>query len=100
MTTVFLRPEGEFTIPEKIRVAARLEEGEPLEVEIVEEGILLRRRPKDEQDPSQWWFWTPEWQAGEREADADYAAGRSTVHETGEEFLAALRRERSDSADV
>jgi hypothetical protein len=25
---------------------------------------------------SQAWFWTPEWQAGEEEADADIAAGR------------------------
>lgn len=37
------------------------------------------------------WFWTPSWQSGEREADADLAAGRSTYFETEEEFLAALR---------
>jgi antitoxin PrlF len=28
-------------------------------------------------DPSQAWFWTPEWQAGEREADKDIATGRT-----------------------
>jgi hypothetical protein len=27
---------------------------------------------------SQAWFWTPEWQDGEREADEDLAAGRAT----------------------
>lgn len=41
--------------------------------------------------PDQAWYWTPEWQAGEVEADADIAAGRVSVHDSGEEFLAALR---------
>lgn len=40
--------------------------------------------------PDQAWFWTPEWQAGEAEADADVAAGRSTVHASEDEFFAAL----------
>ena|ERR1035438_2727678 len=38
----------------------------------------------------QWWFWTPEWQAGEREADADIAAGRTQVYTNAAEFLASL----------
>ncbi len=41
------------------------------------------------------WFWTPEWQEGEREADADIAAGRTTYFDSTEEFLAALDREIS-----
>jgi hypothetical protein len=41
-------------------------------------------------DPEQAWFWTPEWQAGEREADADIAAGRTTVFHSEEEFFEAL----------
>ncbi|MDN5934218.1 MAG: hypothetical protein L0I24_24630 [Pseudonocardia sp.] len=40
--------------------------------------------------PDQAWYWTPEWQAGEVEADADLAAGRSTKHGSADEFLAAL----------
>lgn len=36
------------------------------------------------------WFWTPEWQAGEAEADADIAAGRVTVFGSAEEMDAAL----------
>jgi hypothetical protein len=46
-----------------------------------------------ERDPSQAWFWTPEWQAKEREADEDIAAGRSERFESDEEFFAALERE-------
>jgi hypothetical protein len=43
-----------------------------------------------ERDPQQAWFWTEDWQAGEREADADIAAGRTTRHESTDEFLAFL----------
>jgi AbrB family looped-hinge helix DNA binding protein len=76
------------TIPADIRQAARLEEGDPVQVEIVEDGILLR--PMKLIDASQAWFWTPEWQEGERQADADIAAGRVTRFESDEEFLAFL----------
>jgi hypothetical protein len=37
------------------------------------------------------WFWTPEWQAGEREADAQLAAGEGQVFDTDEGFIAHLR---------
>ena len=37
-------------------------------------------------------YWTDEWQAGEREMDADVAAGRhGPVFSSGADFLAALR---------
>jgi hypothetical protein len=42
---------------------------------------------------TQAWFWTPEWQDGEREVDEHIAAGRTTYFESTEEFLAALDRE-------
>jgi hypothetical protein len=34
----------------------------------------------ENRDPEQGWYWTPEWQAGEREASADIEAGRVTRH--------------------
>jgi hypothetical protein len=40
-------------------------------------------------DPDQAWFWTEEWQAGEREVDRDIAAGL-LITGTPEEFDAAL----------
>jgi hypothetical protein len=43
-----------------------------------------------ERDPDQAWFWTEEWQAGEREADADIAAGRVTRFHSDEDFLRSL----------
>jgi len=44
-------------------------------------------------DPEQAWFWTCGWQAKEREADADIAAGRGTTYESDEAFLGALAKD-------
>ncbi|MGH4015761.1 MAG: hypothetical protein ACRDSL_17925 [Pseudonocardiaceae bacterium] len=42
-------------------------------------------------DPDQAWFWTPEWQAREREVDEERAAGiRDREFNSGEDFLAYL----------
>lgn len=89
-----LRHKGRVTIPAEIRRRAHLEEGDRVEFEVVDEGILLRPRKVD---PAQAWFWTEEWQAKEREADAGIAAGRVTRHLSNEEFLTALRRAAADA---
>ena len=88
MSSTVVRRKGQITIPSEIRKAARLEEGDPVEVEIVEGGILLR--PCKLIDATQAWFWQPEWQAREREAAADLAAGRSRVLESSEALLVSL----------
>lgn len=41
-------------------------------------------------DTTQAWFWTPVWQAGEREASLDIAEGRVEIFKTDEDFLASL----------
>ena len=76
------------TIPREIREAAHLEEGDPVDVEITPEGILLR--PQKVIDATQAWFWTPEWQEGERQASADIREGRVETHDTDEDFLASF----------
>ena len=91
MAKTTLRQRGQVTLPAEIRAAARLEEGDPIEVEIVDGGILLR--PQKLIDATQAWFWTAEWQAGEREADDDIAAGRVERFLSDDEFLASLRRD-------
>ncbi len=40
--------------------------------------------------PGQEWFWTAEWQAAEKEAEADLAAGRVEIYENDAAFLASL----------
>lgn len=88
MARTTLRAKGQLTLPEAIRAAAHLEEGDLLNAEITAEGILLR--PQKVIDATQAWFWTPEWQAGEREADAQGAAGAGEAFDSGEQFLDAL----------
>lgn len=88
MSTTVIRGKGQLTIPADIREAARLEEGDPIEVELTADGILLR--PHKVIDATQAWFWTPSWQAGEAEAEADIAAGRTRTFESDEAFLRSL----------
>lgn len=83
-----VRAKGQITIPREIRERAHLEEGDPVEVELVSEGILLK--PQKVVDSTQSWFWTAAWQLGEREASDDIAEGRVETFETDDDFLDSL----------
>jgi antitoxin PrlF len=83
-----LRSKGQLTLPTEIRRRAGLHEGDLLEFAIVEGRIVITNLKAI--DPDDAWFWTEEWQAGEREASADIAAGRTEVFESTEAFFAAL----------
>jgi len=83
-----VRAKGQVTIPQDVREAAHLMEGDPVEIEITADGILLR--PQKLIDASQAWFWTREWQQGEREASDDIKAGRVTTLESAAAFLESL----------
>ena len=88
MSVSVIRAKGQVTIPQDVREAAHLEEGDPVEIEITADGILLR--PKKLIDASQAWFWSQAWQEGERAASADIKAGRVTTVASSEAFLASL----------
>ena len=90
MASTRLLSDGRVTIPKPLRHAVGLCEGDELDAEVAGDGILLR--PRQPRDPEQRWYWTEEWQAKERETEADLAAGRhGPVFSSGAEFLAALR---------
>jgi antitoxin PrlF len=89
MARTTLRAKGQLTLPDDIRRAAHLEAGDLLEAELTPDGILLR--PQKLIDTTQAWFWSPEWQAGERDADSDRATGNVEGFESGEELIGALR---------
>jgi bifunctional DNA-binding transcriptional regulator/antitoxin component of YhaV-PrlF toxin-antitoxin module len=76
------------TIPREVLAEAKIAEGQALAVECTPEGVLLR--PVEERDPDQWWFWTEEWQAGEREVDAERDAGLGTLYLDDDEFIRSL----------
>ena len=86
---VKVRPKAQLTLPEEIRRALHIGEGDEVEFAVHDDGTVTIRGyvsiPTD-----QAWFFTPEWLAGEREADEEIAAGRGTVYETAEELFAHL----------
>ncbi|MGI8407614.1 MAG: AbrB/MazE/SpoVT family DNA-binding domain-containing protein [Actinomycetota bacterium] len=88
MAETRVRAKGQLTIPREIRERAHLQEGDPVEVEMVPEGILLR--PRKVIDATQAWFWTSGWQAGERDASTDIAEGRVEVFKADDDFLDSL----------
>lgn len=83
-----MRSKGQVTIPADIRKAAHIDEGDPLEFEVVAGGILLR--PQKIIDSSQAWFWTTSWQAGEAEAEAELQTGTGTKYDSAAAFLASF----------
>ena len=90
--------EGRLVLPQEAQAAAGIAPGRVATFGVVPTvaGVLFRRI---DIDPEQAWFWTPQWQAGEREADRNHAEGRTSVYETSEAFLAALetRSKRLDN---
>jgi len=56
-----ISPKHQITIPKEAFEKLRLEVGDFLEVEPIEEGLLLI--PKKLISKDQAWFWTKEWQA-------------------------------------
>ena len=90
--TARLSHDGQLTIPEEIREAAQLKEGDTVVIEVADDqGLVIRHI-----DPEQAWFWSREWHEGEREVDEAIARGeRGTVYHSTEEFLAGLD-ERAD----
>jgi AbrB family looped-hinge helix DNA binding protein len=86
---VKVRPKSQLTMPEEIRRALHISEGDEVEFSVHEDGTITIRGyvsiPTD-----QAWFFTPQWLAGEREADEDITEGRGTVHESAEGMFAHL----------
>jgi AbrB family looped-hinge helix DNA binding protein len=74
-TLTKLTSGGQVTLPKKIRIKANIQPGDFVEVELDEVGHIVLT-PEKLVDASQAYFWTEEWQKGERKADEDIKAGR------------------------
>jgi antitoxin PrlF len=89
MARTTLRQKGQITLPAEIREALHVEDGDEIEFELTPDGRVLmsglKMIPAD-----QAWFWTENWQTGEREASAQLARGEGRVFETAEDFLKSL----------
>ena len=84
-----VRPRAQLTLPEEIRRAMHLSEGDEIEFAIHTDGTITVRGyvsvPSD-----QAWFFTPEGLAGKQQADDEIAAGGGTVHGSAEAMFAHL----------
>ncbi len=94
MEWVQVREKYQITIPQAVRRDLRLDEGDLLAVEVRDHEMILR--PQKFVDRDQAWFWTPEWQAAEREAEEDLRLGRYDEFETMEDMIADLERQMSE----
>ena len=74
-TLTKLTSGGQVTLPKEIRIKTNMQPGDFVEVKLDEDGRIVLT-PKKLVDASQAYFWTEEWQKGERKADKDIEAGR------------------------
>ena len=82
---------------DRIEVNGRINEQGKLEVELPANLPPGRVRVILEPiDPDQAWYWTPEWQADERESRADFAAGRYKEFPSMDDFIADLTNGEDD----
>jgi len=84
-----LREKGQITIPAPLRKRLNLSEGDSILIEERNGQIIL----KPLLDPSQAWFWTEEWQEGEREAEKDIEEGRTKGFDDVEDLIEELKRQ-------
>lgn len=84
-----LRKNKQITLPARICKLSNLEEGDFVEAQVDDEGTILLR-PKKLIDKSQAWFWTEEWQAGEREADLNIQRGEVVEFDNVEDAIRHL----------
>lgn len=71
---IHLGAKHQVTLPKEIMKRAHLSPGDPLEV--IYEGDTIILRPQVHISRDQAYFWTKEWQKGEREVDEAIKDGR------------------------
>jgi antitoxin MazE len=82
---------GQITLPASVRRKLGIEEGDLLEIEVLDERAVLV--PKKLVDKSQAYFWTKEWQEAEKEAEEDIKAGRVKTFNSIDELIKDLDKE-------
>jgi bifunctional DNA-binding transcriptional regulator/antitoxin component of YhaV-PrlF toxin-antitoxin module len=91
-TYVTVQARGTIALPADVRKRHHLDEpGAQVQVVEREDGVI-ELHPTVPVPASQAWFWTEEWQAGEREVDEELARGDYQDFASGEELMAHLRR--------
>lgn len=81
--------QGRLTLPSEVRKAAHLEEGQLVEITIVDDDTLMIKA-QHVVDRHQAWVWSEAWLSKLSEAREDLAAGRVATYDSDDEFLASL----------
>jgi bifunctional DNA-binding transcriptional regulator/antitoxin component of YhaV-PrlF toxin-antitoxin module len=84
-----LRPKSQLTVPEEIRRALHVAEGDEVEFAVHENGLVTVRGyvsiPTD-----QVWLFAPQVQAGRQQANAEIITGQGTVYESADDMFGHL----------
>jgi AbrB family looped-hinge helix DNA binding protein len=86
---VRLGAKRQLTLPQEATSKLGLREGDVLELRIVDDKIELVPMALIPRD--QLWYWTPEWQTKEKEADRDIASGRVKRFKSVAKAIKALK---------
>jgi AbrB family looped-hinge helix DNA binding protein len=86
-----LRRNGQITLPAEVRRRVRAAEGDVFLAEVGDDDEIVLRK-KSLVDASQAYFWTEEWQGGEREAQEDIRRGRVKRFRSAKALVADLQR--------
>jgi bifunctional DNA-binding transcriptional regulator/antitoxin component of YhaV-PrlF toxin-antitoxin module len=90
-TSLRVDADGTVELPPELRRILGLEAGDTFSVSLIDNGCLILRPTSARHDPEQWWFWTDDWQASERQVDEDRSRGeQGATFESTEAFLAHL----------
>ena len=79
---------GQVTLPASVRRELGVEEGDLVEIEVIDDRAVLM--PKKLVDKSQAYFWTKRWQEAEKEADEDVRTGRVKAFDSVDELIKDL----------
>ncbi|MBI2304564.1 MAG: AbrB/MazE/SpoVT family DNA-binding domain-containing protein [Chloroflexi bacterium] len=93
---VQVRKKAQITLPQSVRQALNIQEGDFLDAVVRDGEIVLR--VKKLVDKEQAWFWSKRWQEGEREAEEDIRAGRIHRFDSTEEAIAFLHKRAKDGS--
>lgn len=87
-----LKKQGQIAIPKHFLEKLDLHENDQLEV-TVEDGKIIMQ-PVIKIDKEQAWFWSFEWQQGEREAESDISNDKINTFNDTEDAIEFLRSNR------
>jgi len=94
---VQVRKKAQLTLPRSVRQKLDIEEGDFLDVQVRNGEIVLK--VKKLVDKEQVWFWTEQWQQGEKEAEEDIRAGRVHRFPGAEDAIAFLHKQAEKKQD-